>query len=98
MSKRRQRAIETEARDYALIGNQLYRKGKDQHLRLCANEDEYIPIIEQAHVGLAGGHFSSETTARAILMAGIWWPTLFADAKEYVQSVMLVNEQKCQPV
>ncbi|WP_219822719.1 hypothetical protein, partial [Enterobacter cloacae complex sp. 4DZ3-17B2] len=53
MSKRRQRAIETEARDYALIGNQLYRRGKDQHLHLCANEDEYIPIIEQAHVGLA---------------------------------------------
>ncbi|MCO5587012.1 hypothetical protein L7F22_040957 [Adiantum nelumboides] len=85
MSKRCQRAIETKARDYSLIGNQLHRKGKDQHLRLCANEDEYLPILEQAHARLAGGHFSSETTARAILMADICSPTLFADAKEFVR-------------
>ncbi|MCO5583793.1 hypothetical protein L7F22_037707 [Adiantum nelumboides] len=43
------------------------------------------PLLEQAHAGLAGGHFSNETTTRAILMAGIWWPTLFADAKEFVR-------------
>ncbi|MCO5572921.1 hypothetical protein L7F22_037746 [Adiantum nelumboides] len=85
MSKQHQRAIETEARDYSLIGNQLYRKGKDQHLHLCANEDEYLPILEQAHTRLASGHFSSETTTRAILMVGIWWLTLFADAKEFVR-------------
>ncbi|MCO5549244.1 hypothetical protein L7F22_002711 [Adiantum nelumboides] len=85
MSKQHQRAIEIEARDYSLIENQLYGKGRDQHLCLCANEDEYLPILEQAYVGLARGHFFSETTARAILMVGIWWPTLFADAKEFVR-------------
>ncbi|MCO5564540.1 hypothetical protein L7F22_018202 [Adiantum nelumboides] len=85
MSKCCQRAIETEGRDYSPIGNQLYRRGKDQHLRLCANEDEDLPILKQAHVRLAGCHFLSEITTRAILMAGIWWPTLFVDAKEFIQ-------------
>ena len=68
-----------------MIENQLYKRGKDQQLRLCAMEQEYVPILQQAHSGLAGGHFLAETTAKAIMMSGIWWPTLFNDAKEYVK-------------
>ena len=39
----------------------------------------------QAHAGLSGGHFSADTTAKAIMMAGLWWPTLFSDAAEFVK-------------
>ena len=50
MNKRRQKAIETEALEFTLIGKQLYKKGQDhQLLRLCANEKEYLPILAQAH-------------------------------------------------
>ena len=77
MNKRRQKAIEMEALDFTLIGNQLYKKGKDHQLQLCANEMEYLPILAQAHSSIVGGHFSLETIAKAILMLGIWWPTLF---------------------
>ncbi|MCO5595168.1 hypothetical protein L7F22_049207 [Adiantum nelumboides] len=52
---------------------------------MCATEEEYIPILEQAHSGQAGGHFSAEKMAKAILIAGIWWPTLFMDAEEFVK-------------
>ena len=42
-------------------------------------------MLEQAHAGLSGGHFSADTTAKAIMMAGLWWPTLFSDAVEFVK-------------
>ena len=30
-------------------------------------------------------HFSSTTTAKAIMSAGLYWPTLFQDAEEFVK-------------
>ena len=33
----------------------------------------------------AGGHFAAETIARKVLQAGLWWPTLFSDAMEFVK-------------
>ena len=47
----------------------------------CTNEQDYIPILEQVHVGLAGGQFLANTMMKAILMG----PTLFHDAKKYVE-------------
>ena len=38
MSRTRMRAIETEAREYSLIGNQLYKCCADNELRMCAIE------------------------------------------------------------
>ena len=54
-------------------------------LRRCVREDEFIPILDEAHSGIAGGHFAAETTARKVLQAGLWWPTLFSDVVEFVK-------------
>ena len=70
---------------YELIANQLYKRGKDKQLRLCVTEAEYVRVLEQAHAGLSGGHFSADTTAKAIMMAGLWWPTLFSDTAKFVK-------------
>ena len=45
ISKARQKAIELESRDYAIIGEQLYKRGKDNQLRLCATESEYLSLL-----------------------------------------------------
>lgn len=47
---------------------------------------EYIRILEQAHKGISGGHFSADTTTKAIIAIGIWWPTWNLDAEVYVKS------------
>ena len=85
--------------DFTIIGTQLYKQGKDHQLRLCANEKEYFPILAQAHSSIAGGHFSVDTMAKAILMSRIWWPTLFQDANAYVQACkMNVNASKTNQI
>ena len=45
-----------------------------------------MPILGQAHSGIAGGHFFANTTAKAILLLELWWPKLFQDANAYVQA------------
>lgn len=85
MSKIRQRAIQVEARVYQLIANQLYKRCKDNQLRLCVSESEYIPVLQDAHSGITGGHFSADRTAKIIMFVGLWWPTMFMDAEEYVK-------------
>ena len=61
MSKTRIKAIETEAQVYQLIGNQLYKRCKDNQLRLCVSEIEYLSILQETHSGITGGHFSAKT-------------------------------------
>ena len=55
LGRARRKSIEIEAQDYVLI--QLYKRGKYQQLRLCIAEQEYVPILQQAHSGLVGGYF-----------------------------------------
>ncbi|MCO5598133.1 hypothetical protein L7F22_052225 [Adiantum nelumboides] len=86
MTPSRVKAITKEAEDYVLIEDNLYRRGKDGQLRMCATEEEYVPILQQAHSRqAAGGRFSAKKMAKSILYAGIWWPTLFMDAEEFVK-------------
>ncbi|MCO5561919.1 hypothetical protein L7F22_015544 [Adiantum nelumboides] len=85
MSRSRIKTITKEAESYVLIEDNLYKRGKDDELRMSAIEEEYIPILEQAHFGQPQGHFSIDKTAKEIFIAGIWWPTLFMDGKEYVK-------------
>ena len=84
LPRHRQRAIAQEAQDYKLIGDQLYKRGKDQVLRLCVPKEKYVSVLEHAHAGIAGGHFSADIIARTIMWSGLWWPTLHMDAELYV--------------
>ncbi|MCO5564622.1 hypothetical protein L7F22_018287 [Adiantum nelumboides] len=85
MTPSRVKAITKEAEDYVLIKDNLYRRGKDGQLRMCATEEEYVPILQQAYSRQAESHFSAEKMAKSILYAGIWWSTLFMDVEEFVR-------------
>ena len=85
MPKHRQRAMLIDAKIYSFVGDHLYKRGQDGKLRLCVCENEYLPILNQAHGGIDSGHFSGETTARNIIWSGLWCSTLYHDAQEYIK-------------
>ena len=62
----------------------MYKLGLDDVLRRCSLEHEREDIIQEAHSGAAGGHFSIETTIKKILQAGLWWPSINKDNKERI--------------
>ena len=46
---------------------------------------EKVPsVLRESHEGLAGGHMGPDTMTRKLLLAGLWWPTLYNDVREWV--------------
>ena len=43
-------------------------------------------ILDEAHVGIVGGHYSGNPNAQKILTVALWWPTLHKDVKEFCRS------------
>ncbi|MCO5594436.1 hypothetical protein L7F22_048466 [Adiantum nelumboides] len=59
----------------------------------CVPDEEQKAVLQEAHWGSVGGHFSGEIPGRKILQAGLWWPLLLKDAytfaKECVQCLKM---------
>ena len=70
---------------YTIINGFLYKMGLDEVLRRCVLEHEREKIMHEAHYGLAGGHFQSDTTAKKFQQSGLWWSTLYKDCKTFVR-------------
>jgi hypothetical protein len=49
-------------------------------------ESERPLILAEAHEGIAGRHYAGKETTQNFLRAGLWWPTLHKDAKEYYRA------------
>ena len=60
--------------------------GPDEILGRCFLEHEKPLILAEAHYGAAGGHYAEKSIAQKILTAGLWWPTIHKDAREYFHS------------
>ena len=79
-------------RNFKLISGRLYHLGSDQILRLVANPQDYRFLLQEAHVGISGHHFSKVGTIRRVLCEGHWWPTLHRDAVQFLAH----NCKKCR--
>jgi hypothetical protein len=57
--------------------------GPNEILRRCVMKVEWPLILIESHEGITGGHYAGKATAQKVLRAGLWWPTLHRDAKDY---------------
>jgi hypothetical protein len=69
--------------DFSLIVGNLYKMGPDEILRRCIMEAKCPLILPESHEGIAGGHYAGRETVQKVLRAGLWWPTLHRDDKDY---------------
>ena len=72
--------------DFTLIVGQLYKLGSCEILHRYILENEQRRILEEAHVGVIGGHYARKATPQKVLTVGLWWPTTHKDAKEFCKS------------
>jgi hypothetical protein len=61
----------------------MYRVGQDNKLRRCFTTSKAQIVFKELHQGMVGGHFVIDITAKKILDAGYWWPTLFKDIHNF---------------
>jgi hypothetical protein len=78
--------IAHKSRNYSMIGNQLYFKGRDGVLRRTIRKCDTSCLLYEFHDGFCGGHFARRIIVEKILQAGYYWPTLFKDAHDYCRS------------
>ncbi|KAK8957227.1 hypothetical protein KSP39_PZI000978 [Platanthera zijinensis] len=62
----------------------LFRVCADQVVRRCVSHEEGAEILKHCHEGPAGGHYKANRTARKVLEAGFYWPSIFKDAHAHV--------------
>ena len=81
MNMKKKQILAMKAAPYSLINGFLYKMGLDDILRRCVLEHERNNIMHEAHYGPTRGHFQADTIAKKIQQSGLWWPTLYKDAK-----------------
>jgi ABC-type antimicrobial peptide transport system ATPase subunit len=85
MTMAQKKQLVVKATNYQSIAGNLYKLGADRILR-CVLEHEMPMILSEAHEAIARGHYVGRAITQKKLCAGIWWPTLHKDAKEYYQA------------
>ncbi|KAI3743725.1 hypothetical protein L1987_56790 [Smallanthus sonchifolius] len=90
-SAQKRRHFLVQVRHYVWDAPDLFKVGADQILRRCIPEEEVQSVLAHAHSSACGGHLSGKKTAYRVLSCGLFWPTLFKDATNYVKCCV-----KCQ--
>ena len=71
------------SQNFCLVSDTLYHKGSDGIWRCAIRQFEKYTILQEAHHGIAGGHYTGESTTRKVWQSGLWWPTTKKDAHEF---------------
>jgi len=56
----------------------------DGLLRRCVPVEEGMQIIQKCHASPYGGHYGAFHTHAKIWQSGFFWPTMYADTKEFI--------------
>jgi hypothetical protein len=86
LSPSEKKRIIQHSASYSWVGGDLFQTGPDLIIRRCVHEDEVFDILKYCHDEPCGGNFVDKRTTYKVLHSGYYWPTLFKDAKQYVQS------------
>ena len=78
-------ALIEQTRHYSMVAGRLYKKGRDEVLRLCIDSNETTSYLEQAHVAIGNIHMAPDQTLKRIDRMGVYWPTIRKDVYDYVR-------------
>ena len=69
----------------------LFKFCADGMIRRCVPEEEFHDILTHCHSLECGGHFSSSKTVAKVWQSGFYWPTIYQDARKFVENVTSVK-------
>ncbi|XP_043699821.1 uncharacterized protein LOC122650471 [Telopea speciosissima] len=70
---------------YMLIGEDLYKKGKDDLLLKCVSLNEATLVMAEVHEGIYGAHQAGPNMRWLIRRHGYYWPTMTTDCIKYAK-------------
>jgi hypothetical protein len=78
--------MEQLAKDYQIVGNELYKTSVFGPLLWCISKTEGQEILQELHAGICGGHIGALTLAAKIRRHGLYWPAMIDDAAKLVST------------
>jgi ribonuclease HI len=66
-SKNEQTRMQQRAKDYQIVGNELYKASILGPLLWCLSKAEALETLQEVHAGICGGHIGARTLAAKIL-------------------------------
>ncbi|TLX69302.1 DDE-type integrase/transposase/recombinase, partial [Labilibacter sediminis] len=85
LSYQQKKKLFSEVKYYHWDEPYLFRTCPDNVIRRCVAGAECRKILRDCHHGPTGGHHGANYTARKVLEAGFYWPTIFKDAHRIVK-------------
>ncbi|XP_016178528.1 uncharacterized protein LOC107620975 [Arachis ipaensis] len=86
-----ERTIRREVAKYAIIQDQLFKKGLSQPLLKHLRPDQTDYMLREVHERCCGHHIRGKALAKKLVRAGYYWPSMMEDSKEFVRRC-----KKCQ--
>ncbi|RDX78150.1 hypothetical protein CR513_41604, partial [Mucuna pruriens] len=83
--------LQSDAKYYIWDDPYLWRLCSDKVIRRCILDTEINSVLQFCHSTPRGGHYGSTWTARKVLDCGLYWPTIFKDAYQFISTC-----NKCQ--
>ncbi|GJX17602.1 reverse transcriptase domain-containing protein [Tanacetum coccineum] len=86
MSSQQKKKFFKDVKHYFWDDPYLFRICADQVVRRCVHGQESIDILTACHNGPTGGHHDANYTAKKVFDSGFYWPTIYRDAHDMVNS------------
>ncbi|RDY01983.1 Retrovirus-related Pol polyprotein from transposon 17.6, partial [Mucuna pruriens] len=83
--------IRSNAKYYIWDDPYLWRLCSDKVIRRCIPDTEFNSILQFCHSAPGGSHYGSTRTARKVVDCGLYWPSIFRDAHQFVSTC-----ERCQ--
>uniref|UniRef100_A0A2N9G6F7 Uncharacterized protein n=1 Tax=Fagus sylvatica TaxID=28930 RepID=A0A2N9G6F7_FAGSY len=85
------RRLKVRASRFLMLQGTLYKRGFSLPYLRCLASDEANYVMREIHEGVCGDHSGARALQRKIVRAGYYWPSMKADAYQFVQRC-----DKCQ--
>jgi hypothetical protein len=85
------RRLKVRASRFLMLQGTLYKRGFSLPYLRCLAPDEASYVMREIHEGICGDHSGARALKRKIVRAGYYWPSMKADACQFVQRC-----DKCQ--
>ncbi|RDX73542.1 Retrovirus-related Pol polyprotein from transposon 17.6, partial [Mucuna pruriens] len=83
--------LQSDAKYYIWDDPYLWRLYSDNVIHRCILETKINVVLQFCHSTPGGGHYGSTQNSRRVLDCGLYWPTIFKDAHQFVSTC-----DKCQ--
>ena len=80
------RKLKVRVTRFVLIKDVLYKRGFSRPYLKCLGNEEADYVMREVHEGICGNHSGSRSLVHKLVQAGYYWPTMQADAEDYVKA------------